>query len=69
MLVLGAAEADTVGRAGHQAPEVDGECVFTGSDADVFAVGDLVRCRVVEARGVDLVVEPVQRLTPPGGVR
>ncbi|HKR49749.1 MAG TPA: 30S ribosomal protein S12 methylthiotransferase RimO [Pseudonocardiaceae bacterium] len=44
-----------IGRAEHQAPEVDGECILTGS----FAVGDLVRCRVLAAQGVDLVVEPV----------
>ncbi|HEY2724857.1 MAG TPA: 30S ribosomal protein S12 methylthiotransferase RimO [Pseudonocardiaceae bacterium] len=66
---------DTVGRAAHQAPEVDGECVFAAADADgdsdgaAFAVGDLVRCRVVASEGVDLVVEPVELISPAGGIR
>ncbi|MGH4013269.1 MAG: 30S ribosomal protein S12 methylthiotransferase RimO [Pseudonocardiaceae bacterium] len=59
------AETDTVGRAEHQAPEVDGECVF--ADPGSFAVGDLVRCRVVAAAGVDLVVEPVELIAPADG--
>jgi ribosomal protein S12 methylthiotransferase len=62
------AQTDPVGRAEHQAPEVDGECVLTGPDSDSFAVGDLVRCRVVAAEGVDLVVEPVALVTPVSGV-
>jgi MiaB/RimO family radical SAM methylthiotransferase len=62
---------DTVGRAAHQAPEVDGECVFAGGDSDgaAFAVGDLVRCRVVASEGIDLVVEPVELISPAGGTR
>ncbi|MGH3942432.1 MAG: 30S ribosomal protein S12 methylthiotransferase RimO [Pseudonocardiaceae bacterium] len=68
---------DPVGRAEHQAPEVDGECVFTGPLAASVAVGDLVRCRVVAAHGVDLLVEPVELATelprkltaPDGGAR
>lgn len=60
-------EEETAGRAEHQAPEADGECVLSGAGADSFAVGDLVRCRVVAAEGVDLVVEPVQVLVPGGG--
>jgi ribosomal protein S12 methylthiotransferase len=56
---LSSAEDDAAGRAAHQAPEVDGECVFT--DEAGLAVGDLVRCRVVAAEGVDLVVEPLDR--------
>ena len=55
---------DTLGRAEHQAPEVDGVCVLS---EDGFAVGDLVRCRVVGAMGVDLVVEPVEVLVAAGG--
>jgi len=51
-------ESDCAGRAAHQAPEVDGECVLT--DGDGLAVGDLVRCTVVAAEGVDLVVRPVE---------
>jgi len=59
------------GRAAHQAPEVDGECVLT--DSDDLAVGDLVRCVVTAAEGVDLVVRPLEVLaevdvtTPAGG--
>ncbi|MGH3898374.1 MAG: 30S ribosomal protein S12 methylthiotransferase RimO [Pseudonocardiaceae bacterium] len=58
---------ETVGRAEHQAPEVDGECVFAEPGADSFTVGDLVRCRVLAARGVDLIVEPVELIAPAGG--
>ncbi|MEU6150356.1 30S ribosomal protein S12 methylthiotransferase RimO [Actinosynnema sp. NPDC047251] len=53
-------ENDCVGRAGHQAPEVDGECVIT--NADGLTVGDLVRCRVDAAEGVDLVVTAIEVL-------
>jgi ribosomal protein S12 methylthiotransferase len=71
------AGSDTVGRAAHQAPEVDGECVFTdgtgldGSSLAVggFSVGDFVRCRVVASEGIDLVVEPIELITAAGGVR
>jgi MiaB/RimO family radical SAM methylthiotransferase len=54
-------ESDCAGRAAHQAPEVDGECVLTDGDLllDELSVGDLVRCTVVGAEGVDLVVRPV----------
>jgi len=51
-------ESDCAGRAAHQAPEVDGECVFT--DGYGLAVGDLARCEVMAAEGVDLVVRPVE---------
>ncbi|SDC30608.1 30S ribosomal protein S12 methylthiotransferase RimO [Actinokineospora iranica] len=56
-------DEDCAGRAAHQAPEVDGECVVLDSDEfDVakFEVGDLVRCRVVDSAGVDLIVEPIE---------
>ena len=47
---------ECTGRAAHQAPEVDGECVLErGSD---LAVGDLVRAVVVDTEGADLVVSP-----------
>ncbi|MDQ3154090.1 MAG: 30S ribosomal protein S12 methylthiotransferase RimO [Actinomycetota bacterium] len=59
-----AVDEDTLGRAEHQAPEVDGACVVS---EEGFAVGDLVRCRVVGSAGVDLVVEPVEVLVPAGG--
>ncbi|WP_156756930.1 30S ribosomal protein S12 methylthiotransferase RimO [Actinokineospora pegani] len=58
-------DEDCAGRAAHQAPEVDGECVFVAGDslepADL-AVGDLVRGRVVDTEGVDLLVEPLEVL-------
>jgi len=53
-------ESDCAGRAAHQAPEVDGECVF--EDGDGLRVGDMVRARVVAAHGVDLVVRAIEVL-------
>jgi ribosomal protein S12 methylthiotransferase len=47
--------SDTVGRAAHQGPEVDG----TTSLVRRARVGDLVRARVVESEGVDLVAAPL----------
>ncbi|MGW5050055.1 30S ribosomal protein S12 methylthiotransferase RimO [Actinokineospora sp. NPDC004072] len=51
---------DCGGRAAHQAPEVDGECVLVDGDlaAAELAVGDLVVGTVVDSVGVDLVVRP-----------
>ena len=43
------------GRAEHQAPEVDGECIVL--EAEGLKRGDFVRCRVVDSEGVDLIVE------------
>ncbi|WP_007025556.1 30S ribosomal protein S12 methylthiotransferase RimO [Saccharomonospora iraqiensis] len=51
------ADDEVTGRADHQAPEVDGECVVL--DAGECVVGDLLRCEVVDSAGVDLVVRPV----------
>ncbi|WP_048876596.1 30S ribosomal protein S12 methylthiotransferase RimO [Saccharomonospora saliphila] len=48
---------EVTGRAGHQAPEVDGECVVL--DAGERVVGELLRCEVVDSAGVDLLVRPV----------
>ncbi|MER5390385.1 30S ribosomal protein S12 methylthiotransferase RimO [Saccharopolyspora sp. NPDC002686] len=48
---------ECVGRADHQGPEVDGECIV--ADAGEVGVGDVLRCRVVDSEGVDLVVTPV----------
>ena len=61
-------DSDCAGRAGHQAPEVDGECVVTDDNelADDLVVGDLVRCTVIASEGVDLVVEPVEVLAREG---
>ncbi len=50
------------GRAEHQAPEVDGECVFT--EVGSVEVGELVRARVVGSDGVDLVVEALEVIPP-----
>jgi ribosomal protein S12 methylthiotransferase RimO len=62
-------DGEITGRAEHQAPEVDGECVLTGPGAATFVLGDLVRCRVIAAEGVDLVVEPMELIAPAGGER
>ncbi|WP_424211481.1 30S ribosomal protein S12 methylthiotransferase RimO [Streptomyces sp. BI20] len=45
------------GRAAHQAPETDGQVVFT--DAAGLKVGEFVTAKVVGSLGVDLVVEPL----------
>ncbi len=58
---------ECTGRAAHQAPDVDGECVFERGSG--LAVGDLVRGVVVDTEGADLVVSPrdlVPRSTLPG---
>ena len=65
VLVDGDDGTDTIGRAEHQGPEVDGECVLT--DRGSFVLGDLVRCRVIAAEGVDLVVAPMELIAPAGG--
>jgi tRNA A37 methylthiotransferase MiaB len=47
-----------VGRAEHQGPDVDGVClVRAGGDGVVPVVGSFVEAVVVDAVGVDLVVE------------
>uniref|UniRef100_UPI000695DC3C 30S ribosomal protein S12 methylthiotransferase RimO n=1 Tax=Saccharomonospora iraqiensis TaxID=52698 RepID=UPI000695DC3C len=56
-VLVESADDEVTGRADHQAPEVDGECVVL--DAGECAVGDLLRCEVVDSAGVDLVVRPV----------
>ena len=45
---------ECTGRGAHQAPDVDGECVFERGSG--LAVGDLVRAVVVGTEGADLVV-------------
>jgi ribosomal protein S12 methylthiotransferase len=57
-------EDDCAGRAAHQGPDADGECVFTDAflDGDDLRPGDLVRARVVGSEGVDLLVEAVEVL-------
>jgi ribosomal protein S12 methylthiotransferase RimO len=57
VLVESISDGMVEGRAAHQAPEVDGTTTIrAGSD---FAVGDLVRARVVASDGVDLHAEPL----------
>ena len=58
-VLVEAAEDDDfecTGRAAHQAPEVDGECVLERGAG--LRVGDLVRAVVVGTEGADLVVSP-----------
>ena len=57
---------ECTGRAAHQAPEVDGECVLERGSG--LAVGDMVRAVVVETEGADLVVSP-RDLLPRSGLR
>jgi ribosomal protein S12 methylthiotransferase len=66
------AESDCTGRAAHQAPDVDGECLV--ADASGLAVGELVRAVVVGSEGADLVVSarevlPRTGLVPAGADR
>ena len=62
---------ECTGRAAHQAPEVDGECVVERGSG--LGAGDMVRAVVVGTEGADLTVAPreaVPRSTlpgPPGG--
>jgi ribosomal protein S12 methylthiotransferase RimO len=57
---------ECTGRAAHQAPEVDGECVLERGAG--LAVGDLVRGIVIDTEGADLVVSP-KELLPRSGLR
>lgn len=72
-VLIEAAEDDDfecTGRADHQAPEVDGECVVERGCG--LTVGDLVRAVVVGTEGADLVVAPrevLSREPVPGGGR
>ncbi len=58
VLVERMADGECAGRAAHQGPEVDGECLLTGEGE--LMVGDLVRGKVIGSEGVDLVVAPVE---------
>jgi ribosomal protein S12 methylthiotransferase len=58
VLVERVEQDECAGRAAHQGPEVDGECLLTG-EAELM-VGDLVRGKVIGAEGVDLIVAPVE---------
>jgi ribosomal protein S12 methylthiotransferase len=58
-----------IGRAAHQGPDVDGECLLTGDDALLGELGRgaIVRARVIGSDGVDLVVEALEVLAPGPG--
>ncbi|MGH3949974.1 MAG: 30S ribosomal protein S12 methylthiotransferase RimO, partial [Pseudonocardiaceae bacterium] len=60
VLIERAGDGDPTGRATHQAPEVDGDCVLVGVADGKFAVGEIVRCEVVGSDGVDLLARPVE---------
>ncbi|MFC5993187.1 30S ribosomal protein S12 methylthiotransferase RimO [Pseudonocardia hispaniensis] len=53
---------ECTGRAEHQAPEVDGECIIERGSG--LVPGDLVRAVVVDTEGTDLVVSPREVLAP-----
>ncbi|WP_093798704.1 30S ribosomal protein S12 methylthiotransferase RimO [Streptomyces sp. Wb2n-11] len=53
-------EDGAVGRAAHQAPETDGQVLFTTGQG--LAVGRMVVAKVVATEGVDLVAEPYDLL-------
>jgi ribosomal protein S12 methylthiotransferase len=54
------AGTETVGRAAHQGPEVDGSVsLLRGDDSRAVELGDLVPATVVGAEGVDLFAKPV----------
>jgi ribosomal protein S12 methylthiotransferase RimO len=50
-------EEGAVGRAAHQAPETDGQVLFTSGEG--LTVGRIVEAKVVGTEGVDLVAEPL----------
>ncbi|MGW2561899.1 30S ribosomal protein S12 methylthiotransferase RimO [Streptomyces sp. NPDC001514] len=50
-------EYAAVGRAAHQAPETDGQVIFTGADG--LVPGRMVEAKVVGTEGVDLVAQVV----------
>jgi ribosomal protein S12 methylthiotransferase len=58
-----------IGRAAHQGPDVDGECLLTGDDALLGELtrGAMVRARVIGSDGVDLVVEALEVLAAGSG--
>jgi tRNA A37 methylthiotransferase MiaB len=55
-------DMECTGRAAHQAPEVDGECVLERGSG--LEVGDLVRAVVVGTEGADLIVSPRELIQP-----
>jgi ribosomal protein S12 methylthiotransferase RimO len=49
---------ETIGRAAHQGPEVDGSVQLLPESGPAIELGDLVQATVVAAEGVDLVAKP-----------
>ena len=47
------------GRLEGQAPDIDSVVFLTDCDPDQYAAGQLIRARIVGARGYDLVAAPV----------
>jgi ribosomal protein S12 methylthiotransferase len=61
------AGAETIGRAAHQGPEVDGSVrLLSGSNGPAIELGDLVSAMVVGAEGADLMAKPVAEVTAGG---
>ena len=50
-------ENSVVGRAEHQGPEVDGETRIEDADPQELRVGDIVKAKVVDSFGADLVAK------------
>ena len=68
-LVLSEADAGLVveGRGAHQAPEVDGSTTLVpgaGIEPGTLRPGDLVRAKVTDTSGVDLVAVPIEMISP-----
>jgi ribosomal protein S12 methylthiotransferase RimO len=57
---------ECTGRAAHQAPEVDGECVVERGSG--LRAGELVRAVVVGTEGADLLVSPRERISGATGL-
>jgi ribosomal protein S12 methylthiotransferase len=57
-------DMECTGRAAHQAPEVDGECVLERGSG--LVAGELVRAVVVGTEGADLLVSPRERIERSG---
>ncbi|MFJ4918257.1 30S ribosomal protein S12 methylthiotransferase RimO [Streptomyces sp. NPDC088725] len=62
---VGGEDEAATGRAAHQAPETDGQVIFTSREG--LVPGRMVEAKVVGTEGVDLVAEPVG--LPAGGLR
>jgi ribosomal protein S12 methylthiotransferase len=47
------------GRLEGQAPEIDSQVYLTDCDASQYVAGNLIRARLLEARGYDWIASPV----------